>query len=96
MIERLLPNASAEVRGSFVRLLAWTFAAGVAMVALAIGYLAWMDALSTVSVIAMTLGVFLSVLLGAGLMAMGFLSSNSGHDEWAARFGGATDTDEDA
>ena len=31
-----------------------------------------------------SIGVFISILLGGGLMAAGFLSSNSGHDERAA------------
>ncbi len=33
--------------------------------------------------IATTLGIFFSAMLGAGLMALGFLSANSGHDDRA-------------
>ena len=74
-----------EVRVRFVRLLVYTLATGVLMVIGALVWLSMNDLLTPVFVVATTLGVFLSVLVGSGLMALGFLSSNSGHDEWAGR-----------
>jgi len=71
-------------RAGFVRLMIYTVVTGVLMVAGALVYLALSAGLTVTMVIATTVGVFLSVLLGAGLMALGFLSSNSGHDEEAA------------
>lgn len=67
----------------FRRLMGYIVIAGVATMILALAYLAANDALNTVSAIATSLGVFLSVVLGGGLMAIGFLSSNSGHDDQA-------------
>lgn len=51
-----------------------------------VGALAWLrftmgDALTIHMIIATTAGVGLSVLLGAALMGLVFLSSGSGHDE---------------
>ena len=45
-------------------------------------------------IIATALGVGLTVLLGSGLMALMFLSSESGHDE-AARGSGSKENDEE-
>jgi len=64
----------------------FTTIAAVLMSVAAASYLYVMNVLTTVTLIATLSGVFLSVMLGAGLMAMGFLSSNSGHDEWASHF----------
>lgn len=47
-------------------------------------YLSAFGALTTTTAIAASLGVILSVIVGAGLMALGFLSSNSGHDDRAS------------
>jgi hypothetical protein len=73
-------------RSQFRRLMLFTTLAAVLMSAAAGSYLYVMDVLTTVTLLATLSGVFLSVMLGAGLMAMGFLSSNSGHDEWASHF----------
>ena len=57
---------------------------GVVMVAGALAYLRFMDAWSLHAVIATTLGVFVSVLLGCGLFALAFFSDKSGHDDDAS------------
>ncbi len=61
---------------------------GMAIVSLlavvgALGYLRWSmgDALTIHMIIATAAGVGLSVMLGAALMGLVFLSSGSGHDE---------------
>jgi len=54
---------------------------GVLMVIGALGYLWMMDAWSLHAIIATTLGVFVSVLLGCGLFALAFFSDKSGHDD---------------
>lgn len=77
-------------RASFWRLIAYLCVAGVAMVAAALYYLSLYGPLSLTLVLTTSVAVFISILLGGGLMAAGFLSSNSGHDERAA---GATTTD---
>lgn len=70
--------------GSFKRLLLWCAGAGVLMT---IGSLAFLQAVAVdyemnmPIVITVIGGVFVSVVLGGGLMAMGFYSSNSGHDD---------------
>lgn len=74
----------AGARASFKRLMVYTLLAGVLMVIGALTFLSLFNDLTVHMVIATTAGVFLSVLLGCGLMAAGFLSSNSGHDERAA------------
>ena len=69
----------------------WIALCGVAMVALALGYLELVGDLSRHAVIATILGVFFSVLLGSGLFALAFFSDKSGHDEAvdaAAKSGG--------
>ena len=59
----------------------WIALCGVAMVALALGYLELVGDLTRHAVIATILGVFFSVLLGSGLFALAFFSDKSGHDE---------------
>jgi hypothetical protein len=69
---------------SFWRLIAYLGIAGVAMVAAALYYLSLYGPLTPTLVLTTSFGVFISILLGGGLMAAGFLSSKSGHDELAA------------
>jgi Flp pilus assembly protein TadB len=83
-IEAARDAREAAARTSFKRLIAYTIVAGVLMVIGALYYMSLMGPLTATSIIATTLGVFFSVLVGAGLMALGFLSSNSGHDDRAA------------
>ncbi|MBV9527610.1 MAG: hypothetical protein JOZ79_04490 [Sphingomonas sp.] len=61
-------------------MLAWIVAVAVLMVAGALAYLYKFSTLDTSTVIAVTAGVFLSVLLGCGLFAVAFFSDKSGHD----------------
>lgn len=73
-----------KARTGFWRLIAYLGIAGVAMVAAALCNLSLDGPLTPTMVLTTGIGVFVSVLLGGGLMAAGFLSSNSGHDERAA------------
>jgi len=59
----------------------WIVVIGVAMTAGAIVYLAFTGDLEFHMVVATVGGVFLSVVLGCGLMAASFLSDKSGHDQ---------------
>ena len=73
-----------KARTSFWRLIVYLGIAGAAMVAAALYYLSLYGPLTPTLVLTTGVGVFISILLGGGLMAAGFLSSNSGHDERAA------------
>ena len=73
-----------RARTSFWRLIIYLGIAGVAMVVAALYYLSRHGPLTPTLVLTTSAGVFISILLGGGLMAAGFLSSNSGHDERAA------------
>lgn len=68
----------------FRRIMKWIVAIAVLMVAIALSYLHFTGALDANLVIATTLGVFFSVLLGCGLFAVAFFSANSGIDEQVA------------
>lgn len=59
----------------------WIAFLGVVMVILALTYLHLMDAWTKHAAIAVSLGVFLSVLLGCGLFSLAFFSNKSGHDD---------------
>jgi peptidoglycan/LPS O-acetylase OafA/YrhL len=65
----------------FKRILKWIALIAVLMVAGALVYLYFTSTLDANTVIATTLGVFFSVLLGCGLFAAAFFSSKSGYDE---------------
>jgi hypothetical protein len=65
----------------FRRILAWIAVIAVLMVAGALTYLYLYSTLDTNTVIAVTLGVFFSTLLGCGLFAAAFFSDKSGHDQ---------------
>jgi len=58
----------------------WAVVAAVVMVGAAMIYLRATGDLTPDMIIATVLGVFLSVLLGAGLMAASYFSAKSGHD----------------
>lgn len=70
-----------QARAEFRRMLVWIAMVGVLMVAGALYYLSSVGPLTASLVVATTLGVFLAVLLGAGLFAAAFFSSKSGHDD---------------
>jgi glucan phosphoethanolaminetransferase (alkaline phosphatase superfamily) len=65
----------------FKRMILWIALAGVVMVAGALFYISRYEPLRLHMVVATVLGVFFSVLLGAGLLAAAFFSDKSGHDQ---------------
>ena len=65
----------------FKRIMKWIAAIAVLMVAGALTYLYFTSTLDTNTVVATTLGVFFSVLLGCGLFAAAFFSDKSGYYE---------------
>ncbi len=71
----------AAARSEFRRLILWLAAAGVAMVVAATLYLDSYGLATPGVVVVVGIAVLLSVMLGGGLMAVGFYSSDSGIDE---------------
>jgi hypothetical protein len=69
-----------SARADFRKMMKWILLAAVAMVAGALAYLTATGDLTSDMVIATVLGVFVSVLLGSGLMAAAYFSDKSGHD----------------
>jgi hypothetical protein len=69
-----------SARADFYRMMKWILLAAVVMVAGALVYLTVTGDLTSEMVIATVLGVFISVLLGSGLMAAAYFSDKSGHD----------------
>lgn len=69
-----------SARADFRRMMKWIIVAAVAMVIAALLYLHATGDLNRHMVIATVVGVFLSVLLGSGLMAASYFSDKSGHD----------------
>ena len=69
-----------NARADFRRMMKWILLAAVVMVAGALAYLAASGDLTGDMVISTVLGVFVSVLLGSGLMAAAYFSDKSGHD----------------
>jgi hypothetical protein len=67
-------------RADFLRMMKWIVFAAVAMVIAALLYLQATGDLTRHMVVATIVGVFLSVLLGSGLMATSYFSDKSGHD----------------
>ena len=65
----------------FWRIILWIGIIAVLTVAGALTYLALTGEIDANLVIATTLGVFFSVLLGCGLFAAAFFSDKSGHDQ---------------
>lgn len=76
-----MSNARQQALDEFRRTMKWIAAIAVLMVVGALTYLYLTSSLDTNTVIATTLGVFFSVLLGCGLFAAAFFSSNSGYDQ---------------
>ncbi|MBV7257917.1 hypothetical protein KCG44_14115 [Pacificimonas sp. WHA3] len=81
-------------RSSFNRLMRYVLGAALLMEVALIAYLAVSDALTRTAVIAGSIGVIVSVVLGAGLMALAFFSSNSGVDDDAGRGAGRAPDEE--
>ena len=69
-----------SARADFRRMMKWAVLAAIVMVGAAMLYLRATGDLTPDMIIATVLGVFLSVLLGAGLMAASYFSAKSGHD----------------
>lgn len=65
----------------FKRIIKWIVIIAVLMVAGALLYLDFYSTLDANTVIAVTLGVFFSVVLGCGLFAAAFFSDKSGIDQ---------------
>ena len=65
----------------FTRIMKWIVVVAIVMVIGALTYLKLFSTLDTVTVIAVTFGVFFSVLLGCGLFAAAFFSDKSGYDQ---------------
>lgn len=66
----------------YKRMMAWMSLAAVLAIGMALLYLRLANGLLSIHmIIATTLGVGLSVLLGTALMGLVFLSSGTGHDE---------------
>lgn len=65
----------------FRRMMKWIVLVGVLMVAGALAYIGMFVPLNATIVIATTLGVFFSILLGCGLFAAAFFSDKSGYDQ---------------
>ena len=65
----------------FKRIMKWIAGIAVLMVGGALTYLYLFSTLDTNTVVAGTVGVFVSVLLGCGLFAAAFFSDKSGYDQ---------------
>jgi hypothetical protein len=76
-----MPSERQAALAEFKRIMKWIAAIAVLMVAGALTYLHFTSSLDANTVIAVTLGVFFSVLLGCGLFAAAFFSSKSGYDQ---------------
>lgn len=76
------PHSPQDPRAAFKRLMLWTGVAAVVAIAAALVYLALSGvAMPWHMIIATVLGVGFTILLGGGLMALVFLSANSGRDD---------------
>ncbi|MGD9810834.1 MAG: hypothetical protein AB7U35_05800 [Sphingobium sp.] len=68
--------------GRFRRLMKWMAFWGLVCVLAVLGYLFWQGTpLPLHMIIATSLGIWCSFMLGTGLMSLAFLSSGTGHDE---------------
>ena len=70
-----------QAMAEFRRIMKWIVGIAVLMVIGALTYLGATGELTANLVVATTLGVFFSVLLGCGLFAAAFFSDKSGHDQ---------------
>jgi uncharacterized membrane protein YbjE (DUF340 family) len=76
-----MPTRSQKALREFRRMMAWIVVIAVLMVIGALAFAASQTTLTVHIVVATTLGVFFSVVLGTGLFALAFFSDKSGHDE---------------
>lgn len=84
------PSERQKAIAEFRRIMVWIVGIAILMVIAALLYLGASGDLTANLVIATTLGVFFSVLLGCGLFAAAFFSDKSGHDQ---RVDDATDSE---
>jgi len=77
----LMVDDRSSALAEFKRMIGWIVLAGMLMVIGALWYISLYEPLRLHMVIATVLGVFFSVLLGAGLFAAAFYSDKSGHDQ---------------
>lgn len=76
------PEIAATAWGRFRRLIGWMALAGACCVAAALLLLRWWTGPMPIHmIIATALGVWLTFMLGTGLMALVFLSAGTGHDD---------------
>ncbi len=75
-----MPDSRGTALAQFKKMMMWISAIGVLMVVGALWYISLYGPLRLHMVVATVLGVFFSVLLGAGLFAAAFYSDKSGHD----------------
>jgi len=76
------PHIAATAWSRFRRVMAWMALGGALCVVLALAFLRiWTGPMPIHMVIATIIGVWLTFMLGTGLMALVFLSSGTGHDE---------------
>ena len=76
-----MSNERQQALAEFRRIMKWIAGIAILMVGGALTYLHLTSSLDANTVIATTLGVFFSVLLGCGLFAAAFFSANSGYDQ---------------
>ncbi len=76
-----MADARQTAIAEFKRIMKWIAVIAVLMVLGALTYLQLFSTLDTATVVATTLGVFFSVLLGCGLFAAAFFSDKSGLDQ---------------
>lgn len=76
------PQIAATAWARFRRIMLWMALAGAACVGIALLFLhLWAGPMPIHMILATILGVWLTFMLGTGLMALAFLSSGTGHDQ---------------
>ncbi|MDX3900629.1 MAG: hypothetical protein QHC40_09005 [Sphingobium sp.] len=90
------PQIAATAWRRFRRIMGWMALGGLACVGLALLGLHWWAGPMPIHMIAATIiGVWLTFMLGTGLMALAFLSHGTGHDDQVMdRLKGEVDIDE--
>jgi hypothetical protein len=79
-----MPDDRRNALSDLKRIMKWIVVIAVLMVVAALTYLELFSTLDGATAIATTVGVFFSVLLGCGLLAVAFFSEKSGVDQQVA------------
>ena len=79
------PGANRSAWARYARLMRWMALVALACAGAALGFLRAGGPIPLHEAIATVLGVTLTVLLGTGLMGLGFASRDSGHDAAAGQ-----------